>query len=417
MKEKCLEIKQRVIEYFRCLLNDIKSINKSNIFEIVGKRVKLLMMIGLLIFLATGYFFGRNISSESKVLSTLEIALKSGDIGKLRSVVRVDGKKVDKDKLEPIINYYKNDSSMVDTTVKALKSGRETGDFSIKEEKKLIGSNYYVKIKTYSVKVISNFDKAEFSMASLENIKAYSSFKNVYPGLYTINGKLESEYGDIEKSKDIVVMKNEEVSIEFPAILVTVTSTFDDGEIYVNGENTNIKVGDKKEIGPLSIDGSVKMHVEKEFPWGRIKGEEVAVRDIPNVKLDISMENEAMKENILSKVREFYNSVFNALNTEDKNDIKGSTDKTKDKIYSILEEKYFFLKNKYTVKTIDIVEDRSQYLYSENKYRATIVVNVDYEVSKNFLGLNRSDEKKSFFTRLYYDNGSWIVEDVENFSL
>ena len=50
-------------------------------------------------------------------------------------------------------------------------------------------------------------------------------------------------------------------------------------------------------------------------------------------------------------------------------------------------------------------------------YSATIVVSVDYTVSKSFLGLNKEESNKLFFTKMLYNGKEWKAEDVENFSL
>ena len=66
---------------------------------------------------------------------------------------------------------------------------------------------------------------------------------------------------------------------------------------------------------------------------------------------------------------------------------------------------------------MDIDFENSQYFYEDNTYRATIVVNVQYDVSKAILNLNKETYSKSFFTRIVYKDDNWIVEDVDNFNL
>ena len=208
-----------------------------------------------------------------------------------------------------------------------------------------------------------------------------------------------------------------EISMEFDAVMLNISSAFYDAEVFANGQSTRILVKDAKNIGPFPTTGEVKLHIEKEFPWGRVKGEEVQVKDIPNLTLNLSMENETLKSEINTVVDEFYRSVFLALNEEDKSVIKGGTENAINKIYDVLEKKYFILKNKYNIKDIKIVEDKNQYRYENGVYSATIVVSVDYTVSKSFLGLNKEESNKLFFTKMLYNGKEWKAEDVENFSL
>lgn len=416
-KEKVVKIKNSTIEYFSSLIYEIKSIKKHNIWDFLKKRYKLLGVLALIILLFSGYFVGRINTSKNSVLSKLEVALKDSSNRKLASVVKFKGNKVNKKDLEPLIDYYEGNTSKVDSVIRKLKNGEETEDFKLESDKRILGTKYYLSIKPYNLKVNSNFTEGKFSIDSKNYIYSGEEFNEQIPGIYNVNGILKSDYGDIKSSKEVILMKNEEAQINFSAININVNSIYDDAELYINGENSGILLKDAKDIGPFPSDGSVEVSLEKDFPWGRIKGEEVAIKDIPNINLKLNIENENMKKTILSNVDTFYNSVFDALNEEDKEKIKGSTNGTKDKIFEILEKKYFILKNKYEIKDISIINDKSQYRYKDETYRATIVVKVDYSISKKFLGINKKEDSKMFFTKVAYDDGSWIIEDIENFSL
>ena len=259
--------------------------------------------------------------------------------------------------------------------------------------------------------------RRNFTVNKKDYINGTESIKRIIPGVYTLEGSLESEFGDIKSSKEVVVMKDQEVNLDFSAIKISVTSIYEDAQLYINDNNTEIKVKDAKEVGPIPSDGTVSVHIERDFPWGYLKGNQVSIKDTPNINLDINMENDEMKSDMSTVAKSFYNSVFNALNEENKSSINNATEETKEKIYSILEKSYIFLKNKYTIANIGIMEDKSQYVFEDGVYKATLVVKVDYEIKKKFLGLNKSNDSKMFFTKLIYDEGIWKIEDVENFSL
>ena len=415
--ERLIEFKNNIKNYMVNLITDIKDVRKETAIDFIKDRAKLLIISTLIIFLSLGYLIGREYSSKNIILSKLEVALKDGNDSKLRSLVKLDGKRVSKTELEPLIEYYKSDKSKADSTVRRLEEEGETEDFILIEEDKVFGTSYYIDLKTYNLNVDSNFNEGKFTIDGKEHISSGNSFVGVIPGIYTVSGKLTSEYGNITNSKELLIMKDEAIKLDFQAVSLSITSAFEDAYVYINDKNTGVKVTDSKDIGPIPSDGSVKVYIENEFPWGKIKGEEVVVRDIPNLSLSINMENETMKSEIMKNVDRFYSSVFEALNEEDKEKIEGSTAGTKDKIYDILERKYFLLKNKYTINDINIMEDKSQYSYNEKIYRATIVVDVNYDVSKSFLGLNKESQSKKFFTKVLYKDNNWIIEDVENFSL
>ena len=410
-------MKEDLKNYFSDLIKDIKSIKRETIFEIMKKRGKLLTILALVILMFLGFGIGRINTSKEHLLSKLEVALKNESSNKLSSIVKFNNKKVSKKEVQPLINYYSKDNSRVYSLINKLKTVGETEDLKLVEENRVFGTRCYIDIKPYSLKIDSEFKDSRFTIDDKNYINAGSKIDKLIPGVYTVKGILESGFGDIEASKEIVLMKDEEIDMEFDAVMLNISSAFYDAEVFANGQSTGILVKDAKNIGPFPTTGEVKLHIEKEFPWGRVKGEEVQVKDIPNLTLNLSMENETLKSEIDTVVDEFYRSVFLSLNEEDKSVIKGGTENAINKIYDVLEKKYFILKNKYNIKDIRIVEDKNQYRHEDGIYSATIVVSVDYTVSKSFLGLNKEESNKLFFTKMIYNGKEWKVEDIENFSL
>ena len=127
--------------------------------------------------------------------------------------------------------------------------------------------------------------------------------------------------------------------------------------------------------------------------------------------------NETLEGDLTNIITKFYESVFVALNKQNKKYIENCTNDIKNKIYSSVEKKYILFKNKYSNLKINIDFDNSQYFYTDDTYRATIVANVQYDVSKAILDINKETYTKSFFTRIVYKDDKWIVEDVDNFNL
>lgn len=417
MKYKISRLKEIIMNYFKTLYIDIKQINKSNFIDFFKRRVKLTVVLILFIFMCGGYWIGSIASTQSRVLAKLEVALKDGNLSKLRTQVRLDGEKVNKEELKPLIDYYTGDTSKVDSTIQKLKIGEETEAFKLVKEDRIFTDKYYIALKSYELKVSSNFNEATFTVNQKDYINGSESIKRIIPGVYKLEGSLESEFGDIKSSKEVLVMNEQEVTLDFLAIKINVASIYEDAQLYINDDNTEIEVKDAKNIGPIPSDGTVSVHIERDFPWGSLKGDKVVINDTPNIILNINMENDEMKSDMSTRAISFYNSVFTALNEGNKASIDNSTEETKEKIYSILEKRYIFLKNKYTIANVSIMDDKTQYVFEGGVYTATLVVEVDYEIEKKFLGLSKSNDSKMFFTKIIYDEGLWKIEDVENFSL
>lgn len=400
----------------KSIISKIKSIDKTQILKTFKKNWINVVIISLCLLLSIGYIVGTTINSKDNLLSKLEVALKNNDVTLLSTLVQVNDKRVDKELLEPIMEYYKADNRRVDTTISDLKTKFETPDMKIESRKFLFWNRSYINMKTYNIKVKSNFNEGIFTINKFDPITAGGEFGDVLPGIYKIGVSLENDYSEIKNNSEILLMNDVEITLNLPAENLVVNSKFTDAEIYINDENTGFLVRDKKEIGPLPIDGTITMHLEKDFPWGRVKGEKIKVLCNPIMKLDIDMENDKLKADIQEAVSSYYKGVFKSLNEEDKALILNSTEEAQDKMYGILEKKYFLLKNKYNINEINIIEKNNEYSYKDGLFRATIVVDINYEISK-LLGINKSSNDKSFFTKLLYVDGNWKVEDVENFSL
>lgn len=391
-------------------------------FLFLKKKFKLIFILVFVLALFSGYFIGRINSSRDRVISKLEVSLKEGNLTSLRKIVLLNGKTVSRDELKPLMKYYSENTQWIDDIVSSLKNGQDNSVFDIQTSKRIFFNTYKLELKTYNVKVNSNFANGKFTIDNIENGKGINdgeTVENIIPGIYTINGFLESDYGDIKTSKEFILMKNEEVQLNFDAIDVNIQSIFKDADVYINDEYTGKTVEEIGDIGPFKNDGSSYVCIEKDFPWGTIKSTEEYIKDKPVINLNIDMKNDTLNSDLMMTSDKFYRSVFNALNNEKKDYIINARNDVKSKIYSILEERYFLLKNKYIIDSINIMEDKSEYIYNEGEYNANILVQVDYSVEKSLFNLDKNKNSKKFFTKLVYDEESdeWVVTEVENFGL
>ena len=386
------------------------------------RRFKIIIVLVFVLALSLGYFIGRVNSSRDRIISKLEFSLKEGDLTSLRRIVLLNGKTVSRDELKPLMKYYNENPQGIESIVSSLKNNQDTPVFKIQAEKILFFNTYKLELRTYDVDINTNFSNGEFSISGVKAAKSVSegeSVENLIPGVYTINGLLKSDYGDIIASKEFVLMKDEEVQVNFDAIDVSIQSIFKDADVYINDKYTGKTVDEIGEIGPFKKDGSSYISIEKDFPWGTIKSNEEYIGDMPVINLNIDMNNDELNNDLIKVSDEFYRSVFTALNNEKEEYIINAQEDVKSKIYSILKEKYFLLKNEYIIDDINIMDSKSEFTYNNGQYRANLIVEVDYIIEKKFFNLEKNKNSKKFFTKFIYDEKKqdWIVTEVENFSL
>src|SRR5690606_1867729 len=68
------------------------------------------------------------------------------------------------------------------------------------------------------------------------------------------------------------------------------------GELLVNGKSTGVNPFEIQTFGPIPTDGTVKLSIDTELPWGTMRTEEVAVESSV-VSIDIGDVQEATFKN------------------------------------------------------------------------------------------------------------------------
>lgn len=183
------------------------------------------------------------------------MSLKNSDTSTLSDIVKVDGERVKEKNLESLVEYYSNGNNKIDTLITNLKNNNETKDFKLQSKKYFFWNMYYLDVKTFNIKIKSNFEEGNFILGNSGKVKAGETIKNVIPGNYKITGSLNSNYEEIKTSKEIVVMEDKEIELNFPATKITINSDFQDAEVYINGKDIKKEVKDLKDFGPVPTDG------------------------------------------------------------------------------------------------------------------------------------------------------------------
>ncbi|WP_297629861.1 hypothetical protein [uncultured Clostridium sp.] len=402
----------------------IEKTKKLNLKKINGlafwqKNKKIIIPTALVLCLILGYLIGMPKDNKNEVINKLKVGLENSNIKTLNSIIKVNGKEARGNELEPLTKYFSGRSDKVLEFVNLVENNGATKIMEIRSEKNIFGKRYYIDLKTFDLLVNANLKDVQITLNN-KKIEAGKTIENIIPGQYNLEASVNSKYGIIKETGEIIVLNNTNINLDLKGEKVTVNSEFEDAEVLVNGVSSKKKVKDFKDIGPMPMDGSISLSLEKEFPWGKIQGEKVIVKDSSIINLKINMANDKLWTEVDSSLNNFYESVFNALNNENGEEIKESTEEAKNKIYSILEKKYLFLKNTYKLESLTIDKEKSNFSYKDGKYIGTVVCDVDYTISKDIfgiIGVSNDKENKKFFTNVVYQNGKWIVNNVENFSL
>lgn len=402
-------------EYLCLLKEDIEDLSFNNIKEFLIKR-KIILSITLVIFILVGFWVGSYKASKEIVLNKLEIALKENKPEKIYRKIRVDNKKISKNELQPLSEYYSENTAQVDDIIRGLKKNNKSRFFTLENDKILFFNNYKIEIEPVYIKVNTNFENSKIFVDNMlideTNIK-----RGLIPGKYTIRGELNTLYGDVVEEEEVFLMQNEEYVLNFKALNINLTSNFDDADVFINDKKTDKKVKDIKNYGPIPINKDVNIYLEREFPWGVLKSEKVDVGDLPNINIDINMVNNKLLAEIDSCTNTFYSSVFNALNLNDYSLIENAQEDAKSKIYDSIRRESLFLKNNYELTKLNTKVKSSEFYYGDETYKANIVIDLNYSVSKKLIPFIRDNVNETFLTQMEYADGKWEVTDVQKFNL
>ncbi|EOR27599.1 hypothetical protein A500_03771, partial [Clostridium sartagoforme AAU1] len=355
-------------------------------------------------------------SSKDIVLKNLEIALKENKPEKIYKKVKVNNKKISKSDFQPLSDYYLDYPAKIDDLINKLDIYGESSFFSLKNEKRLFFDNYKVEINPIDIKINTNFNEAEIYVNN-SKIESTKIKRSLIPGKYIIKAELNTSYGQVVEEQTVFAMQNEEYKLNLNAININLTSNFSDADVYINDINTNKTVKEIKNYGPIPIGKNIEIYLERKFPWGIIRSDKVKVDELPNINIDINMVNDTLTTDIAKFIKSFYDSVFNALNSNNYSLIENSSEETKNKIYDSIRKESLFLKNNYDITELNTEVKSSEYYYENNTYKANIVINLNYSISKKLMPFIKSNVDEMFLTQVQYVDEKWQVIDVQKFNL
>ncbi|MDU5109515.1 MAG: PEGA domain-containing protein [Clostridium sp.] len=409
------EILLKIKEYFKELYSEIRGLSFNELKDFIFKR-RLFLISVLLIFILLGFSFGSYKSSKNIVLKNLQIALKDDKPGKIYKKIRVDGKKIKKEDLKPLTEYYSENKNQAINIAKDLKTKDNSGFFKLVNKKILFIDNYTIEIEPIAVKVNTNFENAKVYINNNE-IAATNIKRGLIPGKYSIRGELETKYGLVSEEKEVFIMENTEIDLNIQAINISLTSNFNDADVIINDKEINKKVEEIKNYGPIPLSQDIEIQLKRDFPWGTVLSDKVKVGDVPNINININMANDKLIEDIEAIINNFYSSTFNALNNGDFKLIENSKEDAKSKIYDSIKRESLFLKNNYELNELKTEIKSSEFFYENGVYKGNIVVNLNYHISKKLIPFIDKNVEEMFLTSMEYNNGSWEVIDVQKFNL
>ena len=404
---KYSKMKETIKELFLKISNNIK---------IEGKNIRIKVYIIILILALVSIVF--NITkpmSKKELINQLEMALLKGKENWVERNIKIDGAKAENNELKPLIHYYLLNNKDVEQVISNLKKNNNSGNLTIESEKSLLGENYYLNLSTISINITSDIKEAIIYINRREVNK--EELVSLIPGTYEVAYKLKTDYGDVEETKEMDILSSGDVKIEVAAEYITLYSNFSDAKVYINEKDTKKTVSEIKKYGPIPNNKDITIYIAKDFPWGVIKSPEIKVQEDNILKIDINMANDELLATIENTLREFYNSLFDALNNKDSALIENVEENSREEVFNSIYEKPKVFANNYTISDLKLKIANSEFKYENEKYVANILVDMDYSVAKKILPFIKEQKEERFLLSLIYNEEKWLVESSQRIEL
>lgn len=402
---------------FFSFIKDIKNIKDIGVKAIWERNKSKILIIFVSILAIFIFLISSLSSSKEEVLSEFQSSLINGNSSMLAHYVKVENQKVSSKELQPLIDIYDKDEIRIRKIVNELRKNGKSGNFTLESRKGFLKEKYYIDINTVTVNFITNINGVDMEFSNKRfNLIDKAEF-DVIPGTYTVLYEYKTEYGDISESKILNLMEDETVEISIDGNYITVYSNFDDAKVFINDIDTELEAKDIKNYGPFPKDKDIKIYLEREFPWGTIRSEELLISNEQYIKLDINMVNSELNNMIYDIANKFYLSSFEALNSRDKSLISGATEEVKEMVYSYINEKTFLLSNNYEITNLNVEIEKSDFKYEDNVYKASLVTRIDYSVYKKLLPFVKNSNENSFILNLEYENGDFIIKGIQKIDI
>ncbi|KAJ51270.1 putative membrane protein YvbJ [Clostridium tetanomorphum] len=393
------------------------------------KNILIFMVLSLFLMAIIGYGYGMIQSSKERVISGFEKAMLSNSKKDILKYCKLDSDeiKLDSNNVEAFMKYIKENPHIIKNKIDVLryKTKEESKDEMIRLESKkaFIGYRYKVLISPIYISINTRLKNTE---VFLNNKLYYKAEKDnqveklgpLVPGTYNIEGVINTYEGKVKESKKVTLLDKENtININPKVGKISVNSDSIDAKVFINGKDTEKTVKEFKNIGPVPMDGSLKLYIEEQYPWGKAKSEEVEIKDIGDIKLKVNAINDELRKNLSSLLNDFYYNAYRSMEEQDKSMMKNCTDKVKDEFYKIYNENKRFFKSKYIFSELKLDENAIEIKKEHLIYKAIVQVSVTYTKENNFYGFNLGSEEENykFINELIFENNemNWKVFKIK----
>ncbi|CUB09758.1 hypothetical protein BN2127_JRS1_01543 [Bacillus cereus] len=276
--------------------NEIKPAkSKKNLFLIIGFLIVAAVLFG-------AYKFGANKFSREKQVNAMIEAFQKKDTNAIDEIVKADDPSL-KIKIEDIkayMRYLKENPSYNKELLSYLqketvnqnlvKDKASFKDGQIVEDGKewFLYPKYKFSMKSYYMRVSTTAKNAEIYVndkkeTELSSDKTSKELGPYFPGTYVVKATAKTELTELETEKEVDLADKQSAKVEVDLSLegkyVKISSDENDATVFVNGKKRGKLNYGSYNLGPVSTDETVEVHLEKATDFGVVKSESIKIGD------------------------------------------------------------------------------------------------------------------------------------------
>ncbi|MFK2826626.1 hypothetical protein QYG89_13300 [Bacillus sp. B190/17] len=301
----------------------LKEQNSPTYKEPISKRKKgwIAAVLLLIVVAFAGWKLAVSMNNPLKVVKEFEKAIDENNAEQLAALLNSgqEEMKVDEAAAAQLIKFYQDDPAALAETKDNLrveaKNMRDEeviiregeGELTLIETAKAWGMipKYGLSFQPIYFKVSANQENAALKVDGRDEGKLEEGKeKTLGPFLpipHELKASFKGEYALVEDQEDVDPREAEDhkIKVEFDLSGPTVQlySNYEDAVVFINGKTTNKTVGEFEEIGPVPVDGSLKIHAEVKEKGQLLKSEMVAVtEDEVNGGVELQLDDSVIRE-------------------------------------------------------------------------------------------------------------------------
>lgn len=421
--------------------------------KIGGKMIALLSLIALLITsIFIFYFIGKTKFTPENTVVAFEEAVKDKDHKSLRKLMTPyqDLFAIDKENTTAFIEFLHdhpedfkqltnqlyqhaegiNSNPLKEDTYGTILLSQSGKKWLLFDDYELLVVPAFIELTTKAEKLDLYINDKKVATSSDEDFK--EKFGPFMIGTYEVKVVFENDYVTSEETEELKLLHSNMDTIHHTFGMtvndVEVTSLFDDYDLYVNGEVTDIPLSNarRQPIGEFPSDGSVLLQVGKEYPWGDVISEE---KEITDVHVGFDTVHPLTHEEQISLMEELNKTLEDYFSALSKNDISILDDGASENLQDQLEKqnrKTNRRNSDYTANLREIrynIENITNPVYDEVLKAYTLTLEAHFLINEpnghlGWVNFGKDDEKEANkYSReltVFYDEETekWILNST-----